>query len=492
MLKYLPDGVFTSPISLLQTFPDSLSVSGIDRDFKPSSILLAYSGGADSSLLLALLDVFCRENEIKLYAAHVNHGIRGDEAIRDREHCKEVCTRRGIQLFVLNTDVPRIAAERGESIESAAREVRYEFFSKLMAEHDIPVLATAHNGDDNAETVIFRLARGSGALGLCGIPSVRTLENGGLVIRPILSAPKEKILDICTQNGIEYVYDSTNSDINYTRNSIRAVILPAIRQINPCFCTSVLRTAELLREDEEFISDLADEYLKDPDYDLTKKLSSLKRPVFMRVMRKLCISNGTLMPEYTHLNELRRLTERSSDGSSVSLPGKIKAQIRSGRLVFLPDTREKKEKKSLPISYINIGENPLPFGYELALYEENSTDPSQSTPQIQRREVNIYKLFTHTSLKSDKISGRLFVRSRQSGDRIDLGGFSKDIRDLFSEKKLPIEERNTFPILFDDKGAVWVPGIALRHGLETDDKNYPKKMKLTLRQTFERTYGSDK
>ena len=135
------------------TSPDILS--GLPKD---TPILVAFSGGADSSALLSMTVEYARQSGAKIYAAHVNHCIRGDEADRDEEFCRKVAAGYGIEIFVLRADVPKLARERGESIETAARNVRYEFFSDIMKKHSIPILATAHNANDNLETVIFNIA----------------------------------------------------------------------------------------------------------------------------------------------------------------------------------------------------------------------------------------------------------------------------------------------------------------------------------------------
>ncbi len=474
---------FDSPDSLLLSFPFARGIDGIDENGIPESLLLGYSGGADSSLLLYYLDFWCKANGVKLYAAHVNHGIRGNEALRDREHCIAVCRELGIEVFVLDTDIPKMSEETGMSIEEAAREARYGFFSEIMEKYGIPVLATAHNGDDNAETLIFRLSRGSGLRGLCGIPSVRKLDGGRAVIRPMLSLSKDSVIEQCSRNGIEYVYDSTNSDTLYTRNGIRANVIPEMKKINPSLVKAVKGTCESLKSDDDFIFSVAEDYLSCEDCLSVKRLSGLHRSVFVRVIIKLFSECSAEMLEEVHLRALVKLISGGQEGSSLSLPGKIKASVKNGGLVFFEDKREIPYKRAMEKAQLSEGENQLPFGYTLNLKSPFSTVSSHFTPQIQRTEENIYKLFTQVTLQSDKICGSLFVRSRLPGDKIDFGSFSKDIRDLFSEKKIPKDERQTYPIVFDDKGALWIPGIGVRSGAKAD-KKCENVTVLTLKQTF--------
>ena len=189
-------------------------LSGMPAD---TPILVAYSGGADSGALLNMVLSYAKGSGAPVYAAHINHGIRGAEADRDEEFCRKTAEKYGIEIFVLRADVPAIAKMRKKSVETAAREVRYEFFSKVMLENNIPLLCVAHNADDNLETILFNISRGSGLSGVCGIPRTRKIR-GGIMIRPILEISKSDINSYCSENNIEYVTDSTNLDDDYTRN----------------------------------------------------------------------------------------------------------------------------------------------------------------------------------------------------------------------------------------------------------------------------------
>ena len=168
----------TDKISLPREFTPPHLISGRPES---ASILVGFSGGADSSALLRMLYEYSRESGAQIYAAHINHGIRGEEADRDEQFCRETCDTLGIKLFVLRADLPAISRERGESLETAARNVRYEYFDSIMTEHGIELLATAHNANDNLETMLFNLCRGTSLSGMCGIPETRPC-GGGTVI----------------------------------------------------------------------------------------------------------------------------------------------------------------------------------------------------------------------------------------------------------------------------------------------------------------------
>ena len=166
----------------------------------PCHVLVGVSGGADS---VALLDMMQKEYPgAPMLLAHVNHGIRGEEALCDRAFCENVAKERGLEIVILDVDIPAIAKEKGQSLEEAAREVRYAFFADLMRERNIPVLLTAHHADDHLETILFRIARGTGLSGLCGIAPIRPFEMGHLV-RPLLGFTKQGVLQYCKNNDSE-------------------------------------------------------------------------------------------------------------------------------------------------------------------------------------------------------------------------------------------------------------------------------------------------
>ncbi|MBQ8345121.1 MAG: tRNA lysidine(34) synthetase TilS, partial [Clostridia bacterium] len=314
--------------------PDQLS--GLPTD---TPILLGFSGGADSTLLLFLLALWCRRWGTPLWVAHVHHGIRGEEADRDEAFCRQTAEELGLPFESIRADIPTLAKERGESIETCARNVRYEYFDRLMREHHIPILATAHNADDNLETVLFHLIRGAGLCGLCGIPTTRSAANG-VVIRPLLRMEKDTVLSLCKTYGLSYVCDRTNTDTDYTRNRIRADILPQIKKINPGATRSVSRATESLYEDSLCLLTMSNWFLEELEADggiETEKLCGSPPAVVNRALMSLFtrLSGGCTL-EHTHVMALRRLAEANVPHSSLSLPGRMMAVMEDGRLFFRP------------------------------------------------------------------------------------------------------------------------------------------------------------
>ncbi len=305
-------------------------------------ILLALSGGADSRALLSLLCEYCRCTGAPLYAAHVNHMIRGNDAVRDRDFCRDVCQSLGVRCFTLDCDVPAVARERGIGIEQAARDVRYEFFMRLMREHSIPVLATAHNADDVLETLIFNVSRGSGLRGVGSIPETRKFGDG-ILIRPLLHASKDDIIEYCHKNGLDFVTDATNADDVYSRNYIRLHIIPHLKQLNSGVLANTARLCSAARLDEDFIQTQVQKYFSDmgDDANLLSSLRALHPALQNRVLAQLYAdASGGKVAEQVHISALCELIERGVGNSALSLPGLVRAQIKNKRLIFVPDPRK--------------------------------------------------------------------------------------------------------------------------------------------------------
>ncbi len=420
------------------------------------SVLVGLSGGADSSVLLFLLCEYCKKRGVALFAAHVNHGIRGEEALRDRDFCVSLCEKLGIGLTVLDADVPALAKKSGKGIEECARDLRYSFFADIMKKQGIPTLATAHNADDNLETVIFNMLRGAGTKGLSGIPPVREVK-GGRLVRPIIYASKREILDFAHANGIDYVTDSTNTDTDYTRNHIRANIVPAMREIVPSPEDAAAKLSESLRADESFIERCADELILREGIEKSapsELLASLDEALFYRVISRMC----PVTLERTHVYDIRALVEKNVPHSRLSLPERTLAVIENGALQFISEDEYGQDAPE-PFRYeLSIGDNPIPeCGVNIKI-----------TRASQRCE-NIYKNFIHASIPFDKIKGQLYVRSREDGDRYSYGGMKRKLKKLLCDKGIPISERGRLPLICDGGGILFIPGFPPREKCEKND-----------------------
>lgn len=426
-------------------------LSGLDAN---EPVLVGLSGGSDSVSLLYILNEYSKKSGAKIYAAHLNHGIRGEEADRDELFCKEFCAELNIEFFSKKVDIPKIAEANKESVETVARIERYNFFDSVMRERNIKILATAHNADDNLETVIFNLTRGAALSGLCGIPESRPLKNG-IVIRPILRIEKRAILKYCATHNLEFVTDSTNAIDEYTRNKIRNNVIPILKEINSGVVSNVSRTTRSLKEDSVCLQSIAEDFIESSNFGDSielKKLCSAPDAIINRVLIKTFenISEGKTL-EAVHITAIKELMQKGIPHSSLSLPSEIDVIIENKSLCFVKKEEEETRSEEFCVK-LSIGEN--------FISEANAVISIDS----ELYSKNIYKKATLLSIDSAKIEGDLVARSRCSGDRILSGGMHKSIKKLMCDKKIPIDMRSRIPIICDDKGILAVPFIAVRDG----------------------------
>lgn len=417
------------------------------------SVLCGFSGGADSTALLHLLRIRCREQGIRLAAVHINHMIRGGEADRDMQHCIGFCRDNDIELFVRSVNIPEIAAAGKMGTEEAARRERYRIFSQICSAGGFSVTAVAHNAGDNFETVLFNMLRGTGIRGLCGIPPVRNS-----VIRPLIECSRDEIVGYCNENKLPYVNDSTNSDIYYTRNFIRREIIPLMKHVNSGAEENVTRMCSELRRDSDFLDELSEKSDCDSDALLSR-----------RIMRQYTAFTGGRTLEHVHVEEVMKLLREGRLHGSVSLPGKAAVRKTRSGFVF-----ERDDKIKTAPGYFSV---PLKKGISdlgrsgiIGLFD-SADEMAKDIKEIK----NIYKLFIQVTLYSDKINGGLYIRNRLGGDSIRCGGMNRSVKKLLCEKKVPLEERGLLPFVCDGSGLLWIPGIAVRDGAEapkdTEEKN---------------------
>ena len=415
-----------------------------------TSILVGFSGGADSRALLDLLMKYGNETGAKIFAAHVNHGIRGSEADRDEEFCRKVAEDYGIPLFVHRADIPSLARASGKSVELCARDERYAFFARVMRENGIPLLATAHNANDNLETMIFNLARGSGLSGLCGIPQTRATE-GGMLIRPILLMSKDEVLKYCEDNELSFVTDSTNTDTDYTRNKIRAEIVPVLKSIVPSPESKASGTSALLRQDDELLTKMTNELLASSEgasIELSVLLAA-HRAISSRAVIKLFSRVCDTSLEAVHVNDVLELCKTAREGSRISLPAGFCARICADRLEFVA-TAEITTKESAEF-LLDVGEGATPI----------SEINAEIVIGKSEREINIYKKSTKFDVSSAKISSVFTLRERRAGDKIFMGGMHKSVKKLMCDKKIPTELRSRIPMICCGDEIIAIPFIGV-------------------------------
>lgn len=443
------------------TLPEGFTPPHLLADMPAGTpVLLAFSGGPDSSALLSMLRHYCDLSGAPLFAAHVDHMIREDEHLRDLDFCKKAADELGVELFTLVEDVPAAAKESGESLELAARRIRYAFFDKIMKEQGIPILATAHNADDNLETMLLNLTRGCGLRGLCGIPPCREV-GCGKVVRPILGMTKSDVLAYCKEHCVDYVIDSTNAVADCSRNSLRLGVIPELKKLCAAVSENAYRTCKGLREDLGYIEGAAEDFLGIyRDALPVKELCSLPPPVKKRVLTAF-FGDGL---EEVHISAVLKLAERCVPHSALSLPGNIRAAIEDGCLIKTEDAKAAEQMCDFTV-LLKEGINRLPGGFSLFVSENKSSIR------------NVYNSITYASIPFDTINGSLFARNRRGGDRICLRGMNKSVKKLMCDKKIPLGDRSRLPIVCDDLGILFIPGIGTRDGCE---KNSDRKIYISL------------
>ncbi|MEE0929311.1 MAG: tRNA lysidine(34) synthetase TilS [Acutalibacteraceae bacterium] len=401
------------------------------------NVTVALSGGADSVCLLMALKKLSAEYGITLSAIHVNHMLRGDESFRDEAFVKELCEKNGIPLVVKREDVNALATESGVSVELAARELRY----KIFKENAEGLVATAHSADDNLETVLYNLTRGTGIKGLCGIPPKRDI-----FIRPLILCTREEIEGFLAENGAEFVTDSTNLTDQYTRNFIRHKGVTVLKKVNPSVAKNISVMADNLREDEEFLSSTARKIYTlclRGDF-LDSELLRIQPPAILKrvVMLFLNEQYGTSADAF-HLEECQRVILL---GGKTGLCSNKLAVCEGGRF-YVTDKNGKKDPQ-------------IEFSVE-------------TEKIIPKESEKINNLFLKNAIDCDKIIGSLKLRSRLPSDEIKLRGrnCTKSLKKLLNELKIPLELRDVIPVAADDLGVIWIYGIDVAQRVAVDENS---------------------
>ncbi len=410
------------------------------------TLLCGVSGGADSVCLLhAALSM-----GLPVKALHFNHMLRGAEADRDESFVRELCERLGVECVCGRGDVRAYAREKSMGTEQAARILRYAFFEQCASKESGCRVATAHNADDNAETMIMNLTRGAGLTGLGGIPPVR-----GIFIRPLLCITRREIEKYLSDNGLEHVEDSTNAGDEYTRNRIRHAVVPVLKDINPRFSETAAETAELLREDEAYLEEEAAGHIRGN----TVRIKGLAYPIASRALRIAADGYGVKLSK-THIDALLALPS----GGESDLPGGLTG-VRSFDSIYIgpPKKRETPEETAL------IWNEWTRSGFDgVDVFWGEKSESGK-----------INELLSIFSFKKEEVCGNIAVRPRKEGDKITLSGrgVTKSLKKLFIEMKIPVREREHIPVVADDKGVLAVYGVGKNAsrspggGKKTGDEN---------------------
>ncbi|MGN1051083.1 MAG: tRNA lysidine(34) synthetase TilS [Acutalibacteraceae bacterium] len=404
---------------------------------KGDNVIVALSGGADSVFLFNILISVKEILGITVEAFHMNHGIRGEEAIRDQEFCVNLCKSLGVKIYLASENVIDFAKENKIGEEEAGRVLRYKHFNSLAEKYNSKI-ATAHNKEDNAETLLLNIARGTSLKGLSGIPSVR-----GKIIRPILNISREEIEKYLLDNDIPFVTDSTNLTDDYSRNKIRHNVLPVMKEINSGFLSSVEKLNTNIKEIYDYISLEANKALenaeKDGFYD-TKVLCTYNVAVRKQVASTLLKNYGIEV----NSNNINFIDNLFFESNKIDISKNYYALSYGGLFRFVEKT------KNVGLKPTKIKENGS-FFYNNKQYEYSYVKISGKLSEKALQNM----------VKFDIMCPDTCFRNRREGDtfKIPKRNVTKSLKKLMNELKIPVEKRDSLVLLANGSKILWIEGI---------------------------------
>ncbi len=434
-------------------------------------VLIAVSGGADSLALLHFLDRYQKHLKIKLGVAHLNHGMRGETALADENYVKEQCRRRGIPFYTRYTAVEALSEDLKISVEEGGRKARYDFFYDVMQTEGFNALALGHHMDDQAETVLMRLLRGTGIKGASGM-----LPRDGVKARPLLCLRKEEILTYCTVHDLKHRWDATNEETEWTRNFLRLRVMPLLEQVNPQSVKHLYEFSRISADYQAMLSYQAQNYcdrhlkLKDNTAVLTLRdfetlPNLLKKEIIRLTIEK--IKGDLIDVGYNHISSV---LDKLKKPSPFVLP-LVHGYWLKRRYHQLTVYSEKVKRRSRTFGTYSVYPDKI-YYFSKEGWKFKFQTLEKNKKQKDNRKPNHFD--NAILLDYDKIKGTLKLRKRQPGDRIQLKGMTgrKKIKNLMIDNKIPVEERDEIPLLTCDDDILWVVGLCLNgnYGISKDTK----------------------
>lgn len=432
---------------------------------KGDKIVLGLSGGPDSVCLLHVLNRLKKDFNIEIYAAHLNHQIRGIEAQKDALYVSKLCEDMGIIFFVKSINVPKYCENEGLSLEEGARKLRYEMFYEIKDKIKANKIAIGHNLNDQAETVMMRIMRGTGLKGLKGIDYIRD----NCIIRPILDVERNEIEEYCEAYNLNPRIDKTNLENIYTRNKIRLDLLPYMKDnFNSNVIESIVRMSNSLKSDNDYIEKEAEAKFREVSNMKEKGFVEINLDDFVclhdaikvRVLRNSIkhILGDTNFVDQRHIEDIMSLEDNSKVNKMLTLP----------RNIFVY-----RKKDSIILTNEEIVNEEIEFYYNVP---SNGFIKIKELKQI--IETQVMSIDRYKSMKLDnsskgfdfnKVKGGIVIRSRRQGDKIKLAMGSKKVKDLFIDLKIPREERCKIPIITDSEGIICVGDYKISENYKIDE-----------------------
>ncbi|EID42566.1 tRNA lysidine(34) synthetase TilS [Parageobacillus thermoglucosidasius] len=430
-----------------------------------STVIVGVSGGPDSLALLHFFWSIRQKWNITLIAAHVDHMFRGKQSEEDMNFVKHFCQTRGIICEAVQIDVPAFQRQHKLGVQEAARQCRYRFFGELMEKYKADYLALGHHGDDQVETILMRLVRGSTSKGYAGIPVKRPFH-GGYIIRPFLAISRAHIDAYCEKHQITPRHDASNDKDDYTRNRFRHHVIPFLKKENPRLHERFQSYSEMAIEDELFLEELAEDAIKkvikkqeDAIALKIKPFQAMPKPLQRRGIQLILNYLYKEIPSSlssVHIHNLLAFLSRSHPSGRLDLPHGLKV-VRSYDCCLLTFRKEKED-----VSYAFKLDIPavLPLPNNHVIISENW---EHYPKELRGNDVFI--------IDPEAVHFPLRVRTRRAGDRMTLKGTkgTKKIKEIFIEAKIPLSERERWPIVEDGEGNIlWVPKLKKSNFEATD------------------------
>lgn len=429
------------------------------------TIVVGVSGGPDSVALLHTLHELAPRDDLTLIAAHVDHGFRGEESALEAEQVRVMARELGIPCESTYIDLPAYIEETGMNAQSAAREKRYAYFREIAEKHRAARIAVAHHADDQAETVLMRIVRGTSPGGLSGIP-IRRAEKNVELIRPLLRMYKADILKFCENRGLRYSMDSSNEQRYYFRNTIRLDLLPALAQYNPGITNALVRLSELAAQEDEWMEGETQAAfgrhvrLYGDECQLNRvTLQGLHVALQRRLIKLIleCVGPKLEHASFDIIETIRNAARNSAASTwSIDAGGGVRFVREYDNLRFIGACPAAGSSNSGTGSYAYIVEEEASrievpeAGVWLSF---NRLHPSQAKRPESRREA---------IFDADRLQYPLTLRNRRPGDRMKVLGLNgtKKVQDMFVDERIAPSRREKLPLLVDAAGTVlWIPEV---------------------------------
>jgi len=412
------------------------------------TVMAGLSGGPDSVCLLHVLDRLRKELRLTIRALYVNHNLRPAEVPLEIEFCGKLCGSLKIDFSVKSVDVTSFAREHGLNKQEAARELRYSAFHEAAREEGADSIALGHNADDQVETFIMRLLRGSGPKGLSGIPAKR-----GKIIRPLIEIERGEIEEFLFRENLPFVVDSSNLKADYLRNRIRKTLIPAMKGFNPNLTETILKSVSVLQEEERYFEVIVTKTLMKLISRKTAErielflvpMENLEIVVLRRVLRRAIDETGGLKGiSFSHIEDIIKLIRNGSSGDRLNLPGNVRV-IREYSLLVMT---------SEPV--VRIASYSLDPPGDVVVTGAKAVITASFEGQMGKAGDGKYSVL----LDAGNMSFPLAVRPRRKGDYFYPSGFGrrKKLQDFFVDEKVPRDERDSIPVVVSGDDIVWIAG----------------------------------